>query len=425
MLPGISSSRSIGSWLRRLALEASMARAMEITELPPTPLILPVAGELVHMRTQEWALERWEGEDPPGLAVPWARKPKFSVNGSRSCAELAIVHHLRVGGWGAVWVNAFHGEMRTQWFPALAARRLGEVGAPGWAVEIFECLRAANGGTLSGFFDVFAWREPGRVGYLEAKVGSDRIKPTQLRFVEIALRFRSLEEFMIVEIAGPSPLRTPARQPGTAAGQPARRRPVITAPRSGGRDLQPPLHCPVPPGPGHGASPVQRSRHTARWTPAEVIKAVASSGDDAAELARTVTGWAAGPHLRLVGGTGPSYPSFTVEADSARTAGSRWRGVLTLYASPHGGPPALEVRIKTMCRTPPYDHQAYRSRLTTGLRALGIPRLDRETDLSSLRPEIPLSELTADRLDRLLALIGHWVTDVRAHAAGPETTTES
>src|SRR5262245_1739682 len=72
----------------------------------------------------------------------------------------------------------------------------------------------------------------------------------------------------------------------------------------------------------------------------------------AATVGRAVTMWAGNPHLRLVGGTGPSYPSFTVEADSARTADSRWRGVLALYASPHGGPPALEVRIKRMCRTP-------------------------------------------------------------------------
>lgn len=134
---------------------------MEITELPATPLVLPAAGELVHIRTQQWALERWEGEDPPGLAVPWGRKPKFSVNGSRSCAELAIVHHLQAGGWNGVWVNAFGGELRTQWFPAPAARQLAEVGAPEWAVETFGLLRAANGGTLSGFFDVFAWREPG------------------------------------------------------------------------------------------------------------------------------------------------------------------------------------------------------------------------------------------------------------------------
>ena len=401
-----------------------MARAMEITELPPTPLVLPVAGELVYMRTQEWALERWEGEDRPGLAVPWARKPKFSVNGSRSCAELAIVHHLRAGGWDGVWVNAFGGELRTQWFPAPAARRLAEVGAPRWAVEVFGRLHAANGGTLSGFFDVFAWREPGRVSFAEAKVGPDRIKPTQLRFTEIALRFRSLEEFMIVEIPGASPLRTPARQPGTAAGQPAARRLVIPGLRSGGRDLQPALRWPASTGPGHGTSAVQRSRRTARWTAAEVIKAVASCGDDAAAITGTVTGWAAGAPLRLAGGTGPGYPSFTVAADSARTAGSRWRGVLALYASPHGGPPALEVRIKTMCRTPPYDRQQYRSRLTTGLHALGIPRLDRETDLSSLRPEIPLSELTPDRLDHLLALIGRWGTDVRAHATEPETITE-
>jgi len=104
---------------------------MEITELPPTPLVLPAAGELVHIRTQQWALERREGEDEPGLAVPWARKPKFSVNEDRSCAELAIVHHLQARGWNGVWVNAFRGELRTQWFPAPVARQLAKVGAPG------------------------------------------------------------------------------------------------------------------------------------------------------------------------------------------------------------------------------------------------------------------------------------------------------
>jgi hypothetical protein len=99
--------------------------------------------------------------------------------------------------------------------------------------------------------------------------------------------------------------------------------------------------------------------------------------------------------------------------------------VLTLYASPHGGPPSLEIRVRAMCRTPPYDRQPYRRRLTGGLHALGIPRLDREADLSGLRPEIALSDLTAGRLDGLLALISRWVTDVRAHAAEPETTSET
>jgi len=69
-------------------------------------------------------------KDEPGLAVPWARKPKFSVNEDRSCAELAIVHHLQAHSWNGVWVNAVRGELRTQWFPAPAARQLAEVGAP-------------------------------------------------------------------------------------------------------------------------------------------------------------------------------------------------------------------------------------------------------------------------------------------------------
>ena len=201
-------------------------------------------------------------------------------------------------------------------------------------METFGRLRAANGGTLSGFFDVFAWREPGRAGFFEAKVGPDRIKPTQLRFVEIALRFRSLDDFMIVEIARASPQRTLARQPGITAGQAAIRRPVTTGPRSGGRDLQRPLRRPAPAGPGHDALREQQPRHAVRWTADDVIKAVASSGDDASAIARTVTGWAAGPYLRLAGGIGPSYPSLTVEADSGRTEGSRWRGVLALYAKP-------------------------------------------------------------------------------------------
>jgi len=397
---------------------------MEITELPPTPLVLPATGKLVHVRTQQWALERWDGEDPLGLAVPWARKPKFAVNGGRSCAELAIVHRLRAGGWGGVWVNAFRSELRTQWFPAPAARQLAEAGAPGWAAEAFGRLRAANGGTLSGFFDVFAWREPGQALFVEAKVGPDRIKATQLRFMEIALHFHRLDDFMIVEIPESFPHRTPARQTVTTAGRTAARRPAATGTRSGGRDLQPVLDRPAPAGPGHDVRREQQPRRTARWTADDVITAVASCGDDAAATARTVTGWAAGPHLRLAGGTGRTYPSLTVEADSGRAA-SRWRGVLTLYASPHGGPPAVEVRVRTMCQTPPHDRQHDRGRLTGALHALGIPRLDRERDLSGLRPEIPLSELTADRLNRLLALIGRWVTEVRAHAAEPETTTQT
>ena len=190
---------------------------MEITERPTTRFDLPGREEPVYIATQRWALEPWEGEDPPGLAKIWSRKPKFAVNGSRSCAELAIVHHLRNEGWHGVWVNSFGPrELRSEWFPAPAARTLAETGAPTWVVEAFDRLRAANGGSLGGFFDVFAWREPGEIRFAEAKVGPDRIKPTQLRFVELALRFHRSEEFMIIEVAGPSLRSAPGHMPRSA-----------------------------------------------------------------------------------------------------------------------------------------------------------------------------------------------------------------
>jgi hypothetical protein len=139
---------------------------------------------------QQWVLEPWEGEDPPSLAEIWSRKPKFAVNGSRSCAELAIVHHLRDQGWRGIWVNSFGPrELRSEWFPAAAAKTLAETGAPRWAVEAFDRLRAANGGSLGGFFDVFAWREPGQVRFCEATVGPDRVKPTQLRVHRAGVAF--------------------------------------------------------------------------------------------------------------------------------------------------------------------------------------------------------------------------------------------
>jgi hypothetical protein len=175
---------------------------MRITERPPTPFAL--SQETVNIATQRWELEPWHGApDPLDLPRPWRIKPKFTVQGRGSCAELAVVGHLRRDGWDGVWVSAFGGSwLRSEWFPAPAFRTLAEAGAPAWAAESFERLRTANDGKLGGFFDVFAWREPGEVRFIEVKVAKDWIRPTQRRFVERALRFHDPKQFMIVEIPG-------------------------------------------------------------------------------------------------------------------------------------------------------------------------------------------------------------------------------
>jgi hypothetical protein len=110
---------------------------MKVAELPSTRFDL--SGErAVYIATQRWVLEPWEGEDPPALGQSWARKGKFAVNGKRSCAELAIAYHLRNDGWRGVWVNSYRRELRSEWFPAPAAKSLAETGAPTWAVVTFD-----------------------------------------------------------------------------------------------------------------------------------------------------------------------------------------------------------------------------------------------------------------------------------------------
>lgn len=172
---------------------------MQITELSPTLVDLP-SGKRVHIRTQRWALDPWHGaSDPPELQRIWSIKPKYMVNGGRSCAELAILDHLQHHGWDGVWVSAFGGQLRKAWFPAPAFTALADAGAPASATEAFGRLRAANGGKLSGFFDIYAWRDT-QISFYEAKVGPDRLRDTQRRFLDTALRFHRPEAFTIIEI---------------------------------------------------------------------------------------------------------------------------------------------------------------------------------------------------------------------------------
>lgn len=84
----------------------------------------------------------------------------------------------------------------------------------------------------------------------------------------------------------------------------------------------------------------------------------------------------------------------------------------------------LEIRVKRMCRTPPYDRAETRARLIGDLQSLGIPRLDTEPDLAGKRPNVPLDELDGGRIERLLACTDQWIDEVRMHAAEPETSDE-
>ena len=165
--------------------------------------------------------------------------------------------------------------------------------------------------------------------------------------------------------------------------------------------------------------PAPQARHLPPWTAEEVLAAISETGQDAAAVASAVRSWAEQhPHVQITGGTGVNYPSITMSADSGR-ARSRLCGVLSLYASPGGEAPTLEIRVKRMCRTPPYNRTEMRTRLVTDLKSLGIPRLDTEDALPGKRPNIPLDQLSSGRAGHLLALVDRWIDDIRAMPVNP------
>jgi uncharacterized protein (TIGR02391 family) len=169
------------------------------------------------------------------------------------------------------------------------------------------------------------------------------------------------------------------------------------------------------------ARPGTGARRSPPWTPDEVLESIASAGPDVTTVGTTVRDWAAAhPHVRVAGGTGISDRSFTMTADTGRSM-SPLRAVLSLYATPYGTGPMLEIRIRQMCATPPYNRDEPRARLLADLRDLGIPRLTIPDALTRERPNIPLSELTNGRVDALLSVINRWIEQVRAHVGEPET----
>jgi hypothetical protein len=120
-------------------------------------------------------------------------KPPFEFLGEASWAEVILVKLLERGGWQAVWVKNWGG--RAFWrdvggpattLPAAPAALLG-------AIE----NRVASRG---GCWDVFAWRGQ-KALFIESKQrGRDRLRPTQLAWLESALGVGTpLSSFAVVE----------------------------------------------------------------------------------------------------------------------------------------------------------------------------------------------------------------------------------
>ncbi|MCB9169971.1 MAG: hypothetical protein H6594_06415 [Flavobacteriales bacterium] len=133
-------------------------------------------------------------------------KDLLDVDGRPQFAEVAILRLFEADGWQGRWVETY-GHMHA---PALW--REWKPGGPGaqahipieeaWVKDKLQAIAQANGGTYSGCWDVLAWKGDRLVFAESKKQRKDRIRDTQVRWLDAALQ-RGLrpEDFLLVEWA--------------------------------------------------------------------------------------------------------------------------------------------------------------------------------------------------------------------------------
>jgi len=154
----------------------------------PLKLRLP-SGRSVSLRACFRLFKAWQGTP---VKRTHGRKTVVDLKGQPLFAELAILRLIRANGWGGVWIDNWGRKFRRSLPPH-------SCDLPPQARDF---LDKANQGRKwrRGCFDVLAWNE-GRYLFIEAKrKGKDRIRKSQLAWLESALAARiPVEAFLVFE----------------------------------------------------------------------------------------------------------------------------------------------------------------------------------------------------------------------------------
>lgn len=132
-------------------------------------------------------------------------KDLLLVDGHAQFAEVAILRCFEEAGWEGRWVETYGRRKLSPglwraWQPEGPHAQVEVPITEPWVNERLHDIAAANGHTFAGCWDVVAWRE-GRLIFAESKKQrKDRIRGTQVRWLEAALRCGlKPEDFLVVE----------------------------------------------------------------------------------------------------------------------------------------------------------------------------------------------------------------------------------
>jgi len=168
---------------------------------PTDHLPLPLGGHTHHIprcRPAFTAAPHTEGVDSFG------GKDLLLVDGRPQFAEVAILRAFQQAGWEGRWLETYpyrkHPRHWLEWKPGGTRAQEHVPIAEAWVIERLLAIAQANGGYFSGCWDVVVWKNH-RLVFAESKrQKKDRMRGTQLRWLEAALRCGcGVEDFLVVE----------------------------------------------------------------------------------------------------------------------------------------------------------------------------------------------------------------------------------
>lgn len=132
-------------------------------------------------------------------------KDLLLVDGKPQFAEVAILRAFEEAGWQGRWLETYgKGNMTPglwrEWKPGGSRAQVQVPIADAWVNEKLRVIAEANGNTFAGCWDVIAWKGDRLVFAESKKQKKDRMRDTQLRWLEAALKCGcALEDFLVVE----------------------------------------------------------------------------------------------------------------------------------------------------------------------------------------------------------------------------------
>ncbi|MBL7985349.1 MAG: hypothetical protein JNM91_10145 [Flavobacteriales bacterium] len=155
---------------------------------PHTPLLLRTGT--VHVPTVRPHFQPWTG-DRTGIHT-FGGKDLLLVDGQPQFAEVAILRAFQADGWQGRWLETYgHGPMKpglwNAWHPDGPRAQVHGPITEGWVTERLQAIALANGNTYSGCWDVVVWKNDRLVFAESKKQRKDRMRGTQLRWMEAAM----------------------------------------------------------------------------------------------------------------------------------------------------------------------------------------------------------------------------------------------